>query len=134
MDYNLTVFPNICEEHLRNCLKTLSIASNWFENWWYTFANRDNKVLRQKYSMTHIFENLSNLEKNDQNVTFFLHLIGNQAPNGSLVKLHYQIIFSCLRINSITAEILKSIPLLSSIKYKNDSLCLYTLYESYNGT
>ena len=39
-------------------------------------------------------------------------------------------IFSCLRINSNRAEILKSIPFLSSIKYKNDSLCLYTLYRN----
>ena len=80
--------------------------------------------------MANIFENLNFLEKKFQNMyNFDFTWLANHVPYGSALKLYSKMIFSSLRINSNRAEILKSIPFLSSIKYKNDSLCLYTLYK-----
>ena len=68
------------------------------------------------------------LRKKIPKYNFDFTWLANHVPYGSALKLYSKMIFSCLRINSNRAEILKSTPLLSSIKYKNDSLCLYTLY------
>ena len=69
------------------------------------------------------------LRKKIPKYNFDFTWLANHVPYGSALKLYSKMIFSCLRINSNRAEILKSTPLLSSIKYKNDSLCLYTLYN-----
>ena len=124
---SFTLFPNSFEEHLENCLKifTYCLKLIWklmVHIWWYCTLTFFVKIFKGK-----IFWKIEYVRKKWLKHNFFLHLTANQVLYGSSVKLHCQMIFSCLMNNSITVEILKSTPLLSSFKYKNDSLCLYTL-------